>query len=88
MITTTKPVEMPTDELMQAAAKVLPQTLVTTGTSSVGDELSIRAARLGQLLYEAKEQGSQPMRSIQGVTGDQAMAVLTVINAPSPAGSV
>lgn len=83
-----KPVETPTDELMQQAAKALPHTLATLGESSVGDELSFRADRLGQLIYEAKEQGVQPMRSIAGVTGDQALTVLLVVNAPSPAGAV
>jgi hypothetical protein len=83
-----KPTETPTDELMQAASKLLPATLAEIGASSVGDELSFRADRLSQLIYEAKEQGAQFMRSVQGVTGEQALAVLLVMNAPSPAGAV
>lgn len=83
-----RPVDMTTTELLGAAAEAIPGTLVTTGVSSVGDEAGIRAARLGQLAYEAKECGSGLSRSVPGVSGDQLAAVLVVVDAPSPAGSV
>lgn len=83
-----RPVDMTTTELLDVVSDVIPGTLATTGVSSVGDEAGFRADRLGQLAYEAKECGGQPSRSVQGVTGDQLAAVLAVVDAPSPAGSV
>jgi hypothetical protein len=79
---------MTTTELLNATADGIPSTLTTTGVSSIGDEASMRAARLRQLIYEAKEVGGGAARSVPGVTGDQLAAVLAVIDAPSPAGSV
>ena len=75
-----KPVEMTTKELLAAASESIPSTLNTSGVSSVGDEAGIRAMRLGQLAYEAKECGSGPARSVPGVTGDQLAAVLAAMS--------